>query len=131
DAARREALDRVGDLMERLAPDGSNFSDLARRFSDDRRTAREGGILRNVGRFDPRLPAAICRAAWALKDGEVSEPFESPYGIHIVKRLTFRMQFYVLFTDAAKPKIAELMRKAEQEDLLFETRERLAVELHY
>lgn len=122
---------KLADIRARIAPDGSNFEELARAHSDDRRTAREGGRLDGIRRFDERLPAALCRTAWRLRDGEVSAPFESPYGIHLLKRIGYTHNYYVIFTDKLKPEIAATMRRQEQEDLLFTAREKHAVTLRY
>ena len=77
------------------------------------------------------LPAALCRAAWNLRDGNWAGPLESPYGLHFVKRISLSQQQFILFTPAALPKIRETMRKHRQEDLLYEVRKKRRVELLY
>lgn len=129
DEARGRANEKLADLKLRLRPDGSNFADLARRFSDDTRTARRGGELNGVRRFDDRLPASLCRAAWALKDGEISDVVESQYGWHIIQRRGFNQHVFALFTDDAIPSIEIVMRRARQEAVLFDARARAGVEL--
>ena len=65
---------------------GQKFEDLAAQFSDDTRTAGDGGVLPmfGVGRMVPEFE----NAAFALKkDGNISKPFATPYGWHIIKRL--------------------------------------------
>ncbi|MDA9783153.1 peptidyl-prolyl cis-trans isomerase, partial [Vicingaceae bacterium] len=65
---------------------GEKFEDLAAQFSDDTRSAADGGVLPmfGVGRMVPEFE----KAAFGLKaDGDISEPFSTPYGWHIVKRL--------------------------------------------
>ena len=65
---------------------GEKFEDLAAQFSDDTRSAADGGILPmfGVGRMVPEFE----KAAFDLKaDGDISEPFSTPYGWHIVKRI--------------------------------------------
>lgn len=65
---------------------GEKFDDLAAQFSDDTRSAADGGILPmfGVGRMVPEFE----KAAFDLKaDGDISEPFSTPYGWHIVKRI--------------------------------------------
>ena len=67
---------------------GENFEDLAAQFSDDTRSASEGGELPmfGVGRMVPEFE----QAAFSLqKDGDISEPFQTQYGWHIVKRKQF------------------------------------------
>lgn len=130
--ARKGALERVADLRDRLKDDGSNFEDVAGRYSEDRTTAARGGVFRDVARFDPRLPAALCRAAWKLADGQFTGPVESPFGLHFVKRISFvQASFIAAVTDQTAPRIREGMRKSLQEDLLFAARERFKVELFY
>ncbi|MBK8976177.1 MAG: peptidylprolyl isomerase [Planctomycetes bacterium] len=129
--ARRAAYERLAEIRARLASDGSNFEEVARAFSEDRRTAAEGGLLSGIRRFDDRLPAALCRTVWSLRDGEISEPFESPYGIHIVKRLGYQHLYYVIFNEKIQAEIAATMQRKAQEDLLFDVRERYGVTLLY
>ena len=66
--------------------DGEDFGSLASQFSDDTRSASSGGQLPmfGVGRMVPEFE----EVAFSLEeDGDVSEPFETPYGWHIVKRI--------------------------------------------
>ncbi len=120
---------RLADVRARLRPDGSNFEDVARGWSDDTRTAAGGGVLNGVHRFDDRLPAALCRAAWNLRDGEVSDVVETQYGWHLVKRIEFSQQVFILFTDDAIPSIRQVMVRSRQEDRLFRAREQAKVRL--
>jgi hypothetical protein len=129
DEGRARANARLADVKARLMADGSNFEDVARRLSEDSRTAAEGGLLKGAARFDERLPAILCRTAWGLRDGEVSGPVESPYGWHIVKRIDFDQQHFLFFTDDAIPTVKEQMKRQRQEDLLFEVRKRYQVQL--
>jgi parvulin-like peptidyl-prolyl isomerase len=129
DEGYARATARLADVRARLRPDGSNFEEVARGYSDDLRTAPNGGVLNGVHRFDDRLPAALCRAGWFLRDGEVSDVVESQYGWHLVKRLDFSQQIFILFTDDAIPDIRQVMIRSRQEDRLFEAREKAKVRL--
>ncbi|HEX6812675.1 MAG TPA: peptidylprolyl isomerase [Planctomycetota bacterium] len=119
---------RLADIRARLRPDGSNFEEVAAR-SDDTRTAHEGGLLGPLHRFDDRMPAALCRAAWNLRDGEVSDVVETQYGWHILKRIDFSQHLYILFTDDAIPSIRTVMRRSRQEERLFHARKVANVQL--
>jgi hypothetical protein len=129
--ARRAAYAKLADIEARIAPDGSNFEEVARLLSDDERTARNGGQLAGIERFDNRLPAVLCRTAWQLRDGQVSTRIESAFGIHILKRISYRHRYYIVFTDAIRGEVADTMRRSEQEDLLFGARERNGVRVLY
>ncbi|QKT04360.1 peptidylprolyl isomerase [Ectothiorhodospiraceae bacterium 2226] len=79
-----EARTRLADLRDRIAQ-GTSFADMARAHSDDTTTAREGGELgwvtsgQTVPEFEEQMNA--------LEAGDVSEPFRSPFGWHIVQVL--------------------------------------------
>ena len=87
-------------------------------------------MLGALHRFDDRMPATLCRAAWALRDGDISDDVvETQYGYHFIKRLEFNQQIFVLFTDDAIPSIRIVMRRAMQEQRLLGARQRLGVRL--
>jgi hypothetical protein len=130
-AGQRRAHEKVAEVRARLQPDGGNFAEVAQLLSDDRRTAAKGGVFEQVTRFDVRLPAELCRAAWRLRDGEWEGPLESPYGLHFVKRLSFFQDHLVLYTPKVFPAAKEFMRQHKQEDLLFDVRKRREVKLLY
>ncbi|MBK7311816.1 MAG: peptidylprolyl isomerase [Sphingobacteriaceae bacterium] len=65
---------------------GEKFEDVARQFSDDKQTSDQGGQLQpfKSGRF----PKSFEDAAFGLKNnGDISEPVETQYGWHIIKRI--------------------------------------------
>lgn len=65
---------------------GEDFASLAMNFSDDRTSGKNGGQLPWFG--TGKMVAEFENVAFALKEnGQVSEPFRSPFGFHIVKRL--------------------------------------------
>ncbi|MDZ4665706.1 MAG: peptidylprolyl isomerase [Bacteroidota bacterium] len=65
---------------------GEKFEEIARQFSDDKQTSDQGGQLQafKSGRF----PKSFEDAAFGLKNnGDISEPVETQYGWHIIKRM--------------------------------------------
>ncbi|MEE4296138.1 MAG: peptidylprolyl isomerase [Wenzhouxiangella sp.] len=77
-----EAEDRIRDLRQRIA-DGEDFSELARRYSTDESTANLGGLMNwfPAGQYGSDVQSALD----ALAPGEVSEPFRTASGWHIVR----------------------------------------------
>lgn len=68
---------------------GADFAELARTLSDDKRSAVQNGEMPwfSEGRMIPEF----AKPAFALKDtGDISEPIETPYGYHIIKKLDTR-----------------------------------------
>jgi peptidyl-prolyl cis-trans isomerase SurA len=69
-------------LMERIR-NGEEFGALARQYSDDVGSAAEGGELgwTNPGQMVPEFEATMA----AAKEGEVTAPFRSEFGWHILE----------------------------------------------
>lgn len=81
------AHDKIKQLRERLVA-GDDFAELARTDSDDTKTATQGGDL---GWVDPRrFPPDFARQLQQLKPGDLSEPFKTDNGWHLVKVLERR-----------------------------------------
>lgn len=68
--------------------DSVDFSDVARRESEDPGSAANGGMLPWFGRG--RMVPEFENVAFSLQDGEISTPFKTSYGYHIIKRLDHR-----------------------------------------
>ena len=65
------------------ARDGADFAELARRHSEDEGTREAGGDLGRItrGQMVPEFEGA----AFALEQGEVSDPVTSMFGVHVIK----------------------------------------------
>jgi peptidyl-prolyl cis-trans isomerase C len=69
-------------ILER-ARNGEDFATLARAYSDDYATKQNGG---DTGLFHRgQMAPAFETAAFALQPGEISEPVETPFGVHILR----------------------------------------------
>jgi len=63
---------------------GEDFAKLAQQYSDDKGSARNGGVLNPFG--VNRMVPEFEKAAFALKNiGDVSEPIKTQFGWHIIK----------------------------------------------
>lgn len=81
--AQRDSVESLArELRDRIAQ-GEDFAALAREYSDDPGSGAQGGDLGTFGRG--RMVPSFDEAAFALEEGEVSEPVESPYGLHIIQ----------------------------------------------
>ena len=80
--SEKAAEDLAIELKDRIES-GENFGDLARQYSDDIGSAAEGGELgwTNPGQMVPEFEATMAAAI----EGEVSEPFRSEFGWHILE----------------------------------------------
>ncbi len=81
-----DAKTRIYNIYDKLKNKQDTFENLARKFSDDKNSAKRGGRLRKFG-IRSMIPP-FEKAAFALKNpGDISEPFQTRYGWHIVKLL--------------------------------------------
>jgi peptidyl-prolyl cis-trans isomerase SurA len=77
-----DAITRLNTYRDDVLESGSNFAALATLHSDDSGTERQGGIL-SMKRNDPYVKEFKDRA-FSLQEGEISEPFETMFGWHIL-----------------------------------------------
>jgi peptidyl-prolyl cis-trans isomerase C len=107
-----ESHDKAREVYEKLAH-GGDFARLAKEYSKDPGSKDQGGDLGFFGRGQmvPQFEEAVFR----LKKGEVSEPFESQFGWHIV-RLDDRRQRAAPTFEAVKGQVVASMihRRAQQ-----------------
>ncbi len=75
------------DSLYRLIKNNEDFATLAKNYSQDPGSAKMGGELPwfGTGRMIPEFEQ---KAFGLAHDGEVTEPFQSAFGWHIVKRLS-------------------------------------------
>lgn len=125
------AKQRVAKIQELLAKDGSNFETIAAGYSENKASAKQKGLLDNLHRFDPRVPASICGAAWGLRNGQWTGPLQSRYGLHFVKRIDWTITKMIVNPDPNYPAIRAFVRSHRQETLLFDIRKKAKIELHY
>ncbi len=80
--ASEDARQKLEDIRARLLA-GAKFSDLARTYSDDAGSARQGGSLGwvSAGEMVPEFDAMIRKAPL----NQLSEVFQTPYGWHILQ----------------------------------------------
>ncbi len=77
------ARKKIFDIYDKLKK-GSDFSALALEFSDHTDSKTKGGVLPAFG--TGTMVPSFENAAFAIKDtGKFSEPFQTPFGWHIVK----------------------------------------------
>lgn len=81
--AEQDAAKLRADSIYTALVKGANFADLARRFSDDKGSASRGGDISWVQKG--QTVKEFEDVVFAMKKGELSKPFLSPFGYHIVK----------------------------------------------
>ena len=111
-ADKEKALAKARDLQKRAAK-GEDFAKLARENSEDPGSAKNGGDLGFFAREQMVPPFA--NAAFALKDGQVSEVVETPFGYHVIKAGPKKAAELQSFSDVKAKLIDYLKAKAIDE----------------
>ena len=94
---------------------GELFEDLAKQFSEDKNTAKTGGLLKQFG--PGKLNSkAFEEATFSLKNvGDVSEPFKTDYGWHIVKLIERHPK---ITYEEALPLLDKRIQRAQRLDII-------------
>jgi peptidyl-prolyl cis-trans isomerase SurA len=83
------AQTKINEIYQKTLTGESTFEDLASKFSDDPTSAKKGGELAWFG--TGKMVIEFEDAAYSLKNnGDVSQPFKTSFGWHIVKRLDYK-----------------------------------------
>ena len=107
-----DSKEQARELFEKLAH-GSDFAQLAKQYSKDPGSKEQGGDLGFFSRGQMVPPFE--EAAFNLKKGEVSEPFQSEFGWHVVKVDERRQRAAPSFESVKDRVVAALIhRKAQQ-----------------
>jgi len=86
-AANTKMIQQKADDIYLKLKNGEDFTEIARKYSDDKLTYTSGGTMPEftAGKYDMAFENEVFKLS---KDGEISKPFLSPYGFHIVKRIS-------------------------------------------
>ncbi|EDP69960.1 possible peptidyl-prolyl cis-trans isomerase [Flavobacteriales bacterium ALC-1] len=80
---------RINDIYKKLNQ-GENFDALAKQFSDDKSSSNKGGKLSPFKSGQLSSEEFESQAFGLKADGDVSKPFKTAYGWHIVKRIKLK-----------------------------------------
>lgn len=82
DEDRKALTQKLAEIRQSIVDGKTTFSAAAAEYSDSP-SGKDGGDLGQFA-FRGRMPLDLTTVAFRLKTGEVSKPFESPFGIHIL-----------------------------------------------
>jgi peptidyl-prolyl cis-trans isomerase SurA len=82
--AKVKAKQTIDDISKKIQQ-GESFEALASQFSEDKSSAAKGGVLQRFGTGQLSSETFENTAFSLAKKGDISQPFESGFGWHIVK----------------------------------------------
>lgn len=78
-----EVVDKLNKIRDNVLENGSSFNTKAVLYSEDQGSSSKGGRM-EITREDP-LDKDFKQIAFSLREGEISKPFKSAFGYHIIK----------------------------------------------
>ena len=124
----RRAMEEIREIHSKLK-DGEDFAVLARENSDDISSANLGG---DMGWFVPQaFGERMEQTLSAMQDGEISEPFQTEDGWHIIERLGMREKDVTdeAMRNAARNNLQQQKMDIEVEQFLQQMRDEAFVEI--
>lgn len=117
DAGKEKAHATITDISKKLNQ-GESFEALAKQFSQDKSSAAKGGVLNRFG-SGQLSSEEFENQAFALKNpGDVSQPFETQFGWHIVKLIG---KYPVKPLAEVKPELQNKISKDDRSRLIVES----------
>jgi peptidyl-prolyl cis-trans isomerase D len=101
-----EAQRRAEDLLKQVK-NGGNFEELAKKYSEDPGSAKQGGSLGWIGRG--QTVPEFEKAAFSLPKGQISDLVKSSYGFHII-RVDDKQEAHVKPLDEVKAQIEPVLK---------------------
>ena len=107
-----EAQRRAEDLLKQVKS-GAKFEDLAKKYSEDPGSAKQGGSLGWIGKG--QTVPEFEKTAFSLPKGQISDLVKSSYGFHII-RVDDKQDAHMKSLDEVKAEIEPILKhqKAQQ-----------------
>ena len=121
DADKQRIIDRLKSFKADILENGASFRSKVVLYGEDP-GMKQSGYIYTLDRKKPQMVKEFRDAAFSLQEGEISDPFETDFGFHIIKLEKIRGQLYdvshVLLTakvsDGAVKEAKERLEKVRQ-----------------
>ena len=112
---KQKVIDKLKQFKADVVENGASFRSKAVLYSDDKNSGRMGGKLPPLNRRKPQMVKEFREVAFQLQEGEISDPFETEYGFHIVYLEKIRGQEYDVSHILLFPKVSsEAVKEAKE-----------------
>lgn len=113
---KQKVIDRLNEFRRDVIDNGASFTTKAVLYSDDTASKSRGGRY-TLNRNRPQMVKEFRDVAFSLEEGEVSEPFETDFGYHIIHLEKIRGQEYDVQHILLRPKVTDADISAAKEEL--------------
>ncbi len=106
EASKNAVINKLKEFKADVVENGASFTTKAVFYSDDVASRSKGGMY-TLNRKRPQMVKEFRDVAFALQEGEISDPFETDFGYHIVMLEKIRGQEYDVRHILLRPEITE------------------------
>ncbi|WP_397362318.1 peptidylprolyl isomerase [Olleya sp. R77988] len=116
---KQRIIDQLKKFKQEVESGAKSFRSRAAFYSDDPGSKKSGGKLPPMNRTRPRMVKEFRDVAFSLQEGEISEPFKTDFGYHIIYLEKIRGQEYdvshiLLVPEISDDEILEAKEKIEK-----------------
>lgn len=104
---KQKAINRLKEFKADIIENGASFTTKATFYSDDVGSRKTGGKLPPMNRNRPQMVKEFRDVAFSLEEGEISDPFETDFGYHIVYLEKIRGQEYDVRHILLRPEVTQ------------------------
>ncbi len=120
---KQKVIDRLKSFKADVVENGASFRSKVVLYGEDP-GLKESGYVYTLDRKKPKMVKEFRQVAFALQEGEISEPFETDYGFHIIHLQKIRGQEYDVSHILLRPKVSD-EAVTEAKDRLEKIRKRI------
>ena len=102
----QRVIDRLNEFKQQVEEEGKSFTSRAVLYTEDGGSKKTGGLY-TLDRSKPRMVKEFREVAFSLQEGQISEPFKTDYGYHIIYLEKIRGQEYDVRHILLMPKVSE------------------------
>ena len=103
---KQKVIDRLKEFKADVIENGASFTTKAVFYSDDTASKKNGGKY-TLNKKRPQMVKEFREVAFSLQEGEISEPFETDFGYHIIYLEKIRGQEYDVRHILLRPEITQ------------------------
>lgn len=113
--AKQKVIDQLKEIKKDVLENGASFFTKAVLYSEDPGSKNNGGYYKMNRKT--QFVKEFKDVAFSLNEGEISEPFETEYGFHIIYLEKIKGQDYELRHILITPKVSDEAMKAAKEKI--------------
>ncbi|WP_027126497.1 peptidylprolyl isomerase [Gelidibacter mesophilus] len=116
EAEKQKVVEKLKEFKADVVENGASFTSKVVLYSDDIASRKTGGLY-TLNRKRPQMVKEFRDVAFSMQEGEISEPFETDFGYHIILLEKIRGQEYDVRHILMRPEVTQAAIKEAKEKI--------------